>query len=745
MATNQPPVKTGLLDFFRTSVGCQFVIPVYQRTYTWTQGKEVKKYLEDLKEVVEGTYKNHFLGIMIYLDKPIDNSAREFSVIDGQQRLTTTFLFLYALRQLQKENNQEQEIKLLDGQYLTNPYASEKARHKLKPLVADDDVYKCLVEGDIEQATNKQSNIYKNYNYILNYIKEDLIKGLGKTIEDIQAALNSLYIVCIPLNEDEDNPQKIFESINATGAKLKASDLIRNYLLMDLQSDTQDNYYYKYWKKLEEYISNDSGKLEAFFRMFLAAKTFNLVNKNAVYENFTIWEKEENIEEVLKLNDIESTEEKIKKQAIVRGDLLKEINRYAQAYNFMYTKKLDEIVLEGNIQQLSIKDKNDKLAKLKHCISEFRRNLSEMPAPAVMVFYLLYKEGKIELETFIKLIDLINTYLLRRSLCDLDTSAITRIFPSFIKSVLSECDEDYTNIYDSAVKHLVVKNIGNTMYMPSDEQMKKYMYDANMYNLRLPLRIALDHIELQDNSAPVDLSVLSVEHLLPQTPTDDWYDTLKIDDQTYFYNLNRLGNLTLASVPDNTVMSNNPWEFKNEVLRGTGHLKLNMNILQLDHWDTNEIETRTKELAKLICLAFPYPSINNETLKKETIHINTEGAKVSANLSFVDGSVEIQAGSTLANFENASAYPKIEEIREDLISEGIVVENEGILEFVKPYTVYSEIVNSTALSTAASIVLHGSRNGWEYWCDEAGKPLTEHNDWREELTHKLKGNKNEND
>ena len=103
MSTQQAPVKTGLLDFFRTSTGNQFVIPVYQRNYTWTANKEVNQYLEDLENVVNGTYDKHFLGIMIYLDTPINYKSREFSVIDGQQRLTTTFLILYAIKNLMIE------------------------------------------------------------------------------------------------------------------------------------------------------------------------------------------------------------------------------------------------------------------------------------------------------------------------------------------------------------------------------------------------------------------------------------------------------------------------------------------------------------------------------------------------------------------------------------------------------------------------------------------------------------------
>ena len=90
----QAPIKTGLLDFFRKSVGSQFVIPVYQRNYTWTANKEVKQYIDDLKNVLNGKFIKHFLGILIYLDTPIDYATREFSVIDGQQRLTTCSLYL---------------------------------------------------------------------------------------------------------------------------------------------------------------------------------------------------------------------------------------------------------------------------------------------------------------------------------------------------------------------------------------------------------------------------------------------------------------------------------------------------------------------------------------------------------------------------------------------------------------------------------------------------------------------------
>ena len=120
------PKRTGLLQLLGNSLGCQFVIPVYQRNYTWAAEREVKQYFDDLQSVLTGDYKNHFMGIIIYLEKAIDFSSREFSIIDGQQRLTTTFLIIYAIKQLLVNCNDTEKVKQLEGQYLTNPYHNDK-------------------------------------------------------------------------------------------------------------------------------------------------------------------------------------------------------------------------------------------------------------------------------------------------------------------------------------------------------------------------------------------------------------------------------------------------------------------------------------------------------------------------------------------------------------------------------------------------------------------------------------------
>ena len=683
----QPPVRTGLLDFLKNSNGCQFVIPVYQRNYTWTAGKEVKQYLDDLQSVLVGEYPNHFLGIIIYLDTPIDFATREFSVIDGQQRLTTTFLILYAIKTLMKEQGATEAIKNLEGQFLTNPFASnDRIKYKLKPLVSDDDVYQLIVKDKLDQIEmkGKESKIYKNYREILKTIRE-----LNKSFDynQILLALNELYVVCIPLSS-EDNAQKIFESINATGVKLTASDLIRNFLLMDLDSEKQEEYYRDYWMALENYLSNDAKKLENFFRFFLACKNKTLPNKNAVYQEFVNWYKSQG-------------------PIIGREGVLKDVVKYAGYHFNIYRKDLNELTQE-----------------LRSPIAEFRKILSDMPAPLFMGFYELYDRDEISASQMSELIFIVNNYLIRRALCDLDTNSITRLFAPLLKDIEEDCNGNYENIVNVLKKNLVFKNINNGMYVPNNSQLREIVARSNMYKIKSVTRVFFDKLEHENNPAPVDLEELNIEHLMPQTPTKGWYEYLGVSEEEYQLNVNRLGNLTLAAKVDNSKMQNKTWDYKNEILSSTAHLTINQNILEQDRWDVDEIERRTDFLIDEINRIFPYPQTDGDIIRVEEIYITANGIKASANFYLDNGEVEILEGSELYDFPNADNYPDIEELRQELIDEGTIFDNGEKMVFKRSFPVPSKTKDRSALSSSASLILHGSRNGWEYWKNAEGEPLS---------------------
>ncbi len=703
MNDSQAPVKIGLLKFLRESVGSQFVIPVYQRNYTWTCNKEVKQYFDDLENVISGKYDKHFMGILIYLDKPLDFASREFSVIDGQQRLTTTFLILYAIKELMLQKGLETEAQKLDAQFLTNQYVPDKLKFKLKPLVSDDKVYKQIVNNEFEDITETNSNVYKNYIGI----KRNLLELLKQySFNDILMGLDKLYVVCIPVSE-KDNPQKIFESINSTGAKLVASDLIRNYLLMNLDSDTQELFYNSYWKKLEDFVSSDSKKLELFFRMFLACQNKVLSSITALYADFKQWYAEERAKE----HSIE--------------DILKNIVKYARCYNAIYYKPVSKLEKE-----------------LQAAIQEFRSNASEMPAPLLMEIYVLYDSTDDDGNRLVssaqvgEIFNIINTYMLRRAICGLDTSDITRLFPLVLKDVINECKGDYTKIVEYLKKNLINKHRGKTARMPDDQMMRNVLEYANVYNLRFTLRIIFNKIETYKNPAPVDLSKLSIEHLMPQTPTKIWLDALNADEETYERNLHRLGNLTLATKPDNSKMQNKPWEYKKAILADTAHLTMNRAILAKEEWTIADIDERTKELIEQIIELYPYCPASDDVISKHIISINWDGVYALAHFYEEDGSVEVLEGSEIVKYDSAATGEWQYDIYSELLDDGIIKETESGAVFVKSYMFSPQRVGYTALSAAAGLILCGNRNGWDYWKDENERSLNENVSLKQKFTGK---------
>lgn len=683
------PIKVGLLELLYSSQGTQFVIPAYQRNYTWIANREVKQLLDDIKVVLSGERNKHFIGIMIYLETSISPFQRERSVIDGQQRLTTIFLILYAIKELMLERSMNTEAEKLENMYLVNPF-NETNKFKLKPLVSDDNVYQLIVSRDFDSIQEKKANVYINFFYI----KKTLQELLGTyTINEILVAMNKLYIVCVPIGKD-DYPQKIFESINATGAKLTASDLIRNFILMPIKSDFQDKYYDRYWKRLELLIDSDSKKLEAFFRFFITAKRMSLINKSATYRAFTDWYED---------NVADYGEEGV----------FKEIVNYASYYNAIY--KAPVVSLDTELQK---------------AVEEFRFILSDMPAPLLIELYAIHKKVDtngnpcISAKQLAEIIAILNSYLMRRSLCGMDTSDITRYFPTLLKETLADCSGDYTGIVDIFKKNLVNRNKGNSLEMPDNNRLRDRIQNANMYNLRKWLVVFFRKLESENNPAPVDFSKLSIEHLMPQSATQDWYGALNTDKETYDENIHRLGNLTLAARSDNNKMSNKVWVYKNKVLASTNHLKINQEILQKEHWTLTEIEDRTQQLIAEIARLYPYYEAKDASVTKVPICIDYQNAYAQGYYYPDNGSVEVLEGSTLyMDLPSPEFYPEVEALRAELRDNGILREDNQQLVFATNHSFHPKRVNATALSTTASIILHGSRNGWEYWMNEDGVQL----------------------
>lgn len=677
------PFRTGFSDFLRKTVSTQFVIPVYQRNYTWTVKRDVSQYINDLRSVIKKPDEHHFMGIIIYYETS-SGMAHEYAVIDGQQRLTTIFLTMYALRDLLIKQGKSDDAKNLEGQFLLNQFCDDSIKLKLKPGVNDDDVYKKIIEQDLDSLSERdqESNVYVNFQFL----KKELESIMSEEVsfDEILKALNRLYVVCIPLC-DKDDAQKIFESINSTGEKLTASDLIRNFILMTIKSDSQETYYNNYWKKIEDFFGCDSKKMEAFFRFFLASKNYKLCNIRDTYSEFKNWYNAQLTQKPIEL-------------------VLSEAKEYAKSFfNIKYST-----CIGGTLQS---------------ALDEFRRNNTDVPTPFLMEMYRLYSDQKISNKQLETIIRVISTYWIRRELLGLDTKPLSRLFPSLIKTIEKECNGDYKDIDNIFIKHLIVFNRGKAAAMPDDEQFSACLSNEDMYIKRDCLRIILERLELKDNAAPVDLSKLNVEHLMPQDGTK-WYSKLGCTEVEYLSNLHRLGNLTLVSASDNSKAKNNIWEKKKELFATTNHLNLNIEIISKPDWNLEEIEKRTTQLVKEILKCYPYYSVTLDDKHEINISISDKSNTILAVLNLNTGAVVVLKDSVMAKYSGKKSDEFVD-VYQNLIDEGVLSENNNDAIFEQDYTFEPIEGNKTGLSTAASFIYRSPRTGMLDWKDDNGDNISQ--------------------
>lgn len=331
------------------------------------------------------------------------------------------------------------------------------------------------------------------------------------------------------------------------------SVLIRNFIMMNRNNADQEHIYHTYWLKLEK-IFPESKKLSEFFRFFLASKNYVLVTEKDLYEAFKQYWKEKN--------------------ADGSESILEDLLNYARHFERLY-----------------LSAKSDELGEN---IGDFRRMQSYMPAPFVMCILEHYRVGEIDKDQTSSIIKLINTFLVRRYINDQDTSAISRFFPGYLRNVESQVAlRSFKNLYDICVYYLVNENKGKAAYMPDDSQTRTFLTTANAYALS-NIRWILDKIELTGNPIGIDLSSLSIEHIMPQTINEYWASVSGLDEDHYASVVNRIGNLTLAAASDNSKMGNNDFAYKKTVLASTKHLKLNADIYTKESWTVKDIEDRTQ-------------------------------------------------------------------------------------------------------------------------------------------------------
>lgn len=545
---------------FLVQKNARFVIPVYQRNYDWSL-EQCNQLFNDIENIHKTKRQSHFIGSIVDISNSDMVSLKEFVIIDGQQRTTTTILFLKALHNLTKSEQLKEEIK--EG-FLINKWQDDTNKLKLKPIKKDEITFEKIVSDNLENI-NEESKIFKNYSYFLNRINASDLNS-----EELFQAFKRLWVVLVRLTRGEDDPQLIFESINSTGLSLSEADLIRNFILMDKEPKEQEDIFNNYWSIIEENLKNNNDYISAFFYHYLIMKRGRTIKQSDVYTEFKDYINEMNI----------STEE-----------ILKDILFFSKIY-----KKFLIIDSEPN-KEIELHLKN---------IRELQITVSY---PYLMDVFYMYTQDKISSKVVVDVLKTIESYSIRRLIVGKPTNALNKVFMTLskdIKKLKNYTDERYFEYFS-----YVLGTKKGSAEFPSDEEFKTEFINKKMYQLK-SCKYILREIENYKNKEKVNINEdMTIEHFMPQTLTEDWKKTLGDNYQNiYDKYLHTIGNISLTGY--NSELGNKSFKTKIESL-STSKLELNKYFMNYDKWNDEKIIDRATLIFDNIAKElWKYPEINTE-------------------------------------------------------------------------------------------------------------------------------------
>ncbi|GAA9362562.1 DUF262 and DUF1524 domain-containing protein [Helicobacter pylori] len=609
-----------LLGFFEENQNNQFVIPIYQRLYSWEK-EQCEQLWDDIIKIGGNDKANgHFIGSILYvLDGNTPSSP--LLIIDGQQRLTTITLLLIALRDYLNDENDEYEFlekfsrSKIQNRYLINSDKKGDKKFRLILSESDKDTLLSLIDKDKRKPSEPSSKIVENFKLF-----EEWVSNTDK-LETIFKGLEKLMIVWIALDKEKDDPQLIFESMNSKGIELTQTDLIRNYIVMETEAEKQEGFYNKYWRAMEEDFKQDEKLFDRFVRHYLTIKTRDIPNLNKVYEAFKGYQQKEGIE-------IE--------------DLLKDLQKYCGYFcQIVFKKEAD-------------KDLNEALG--------FLVDLDmDVIYPLLLELYSDYSDGVLSKQDFIPIIALTESYLCRRAVCGLGTNSLNKVFPSFTKKINKD------QYLESIEAHFLSLE-KTTGKFPKDSEFKDSFITIDFYKFKKN-KYFLERLENFDTNEPVNTQKCTIEHIMPQELTEEWKKDLgenfKAIHDKY---LHTIGNLTLTGY--NSEYSNKSLQEKRDMENGfkNSPLRLNQGLRDLESFGEEEIKKRANDLADLALKIWTYPKLNAETLEKYKPKKDKKEKKVYDLNSYKFGSHSRELFDILRKEIKALDEKIVENFNQDYIS-----------------------------------------------------------------------------
>ena len=540
----------------------QFLIPVYQRYYSWDI-EQCKRLWNDIVEMQKKGKVGHFVGSIVNIaEQAMPTGVQKYMIIDGQQRMTTLSLLLLALRDYATKNPDDTTInaRRIDNMLLKNEYESGYERYKLLLTETDRDILmRLVVEKPIPGDT--RSKLLDNYKFFAGKIADKELQPA-----EVYESIGKLQIVNITLDRTVDDAQAIFESLNSTGKELSESDLIRNYVLMGLEPTEQTYVYEHIWRPMEllfVYETQDS-VVDRFFRDYLTMKITRIPKQDRVYEEFKLYH----------LNCEFST---------IR-ELCQDLLTYAKYYTDMVFKRSSNLALKSLYED----------------INDLRMEVSY---PFLLKVHNDYAEGIISEDDLKLIIRLCISYVFRRSICDIPTNSLNKTFATLKNEIKLD---DYVN----SIKAFFVMR-DDYKEFPDDDKFTAAFVSRDIYTMR-SRNFILSHLENYGNKAPIIIENYTIEHIMPQNSSlsSEWQQMLGANwrevQKTY---LHTIGNLTLTAY--NSEMSDHPFMVKMDMEGGfkESALRLNSYVVKLTEWNEQRIKERASLLADKAKQIWAFPDM----------------------------------------------------------------------------------------------------------------------------------------
>jgi uncharacterized protein with ParB-like and HNH nuclease domain/predicted transport protein len=540
----------------------QFIVPVFQRDYSWGTKHCLQLWKDIVRVGSDEKAKAHFVGSVVYIaaEESSANITR-WLLIDGQQRLTTLTLLLIALRNRlpvadangQTENEDSLPTKIeVEDYYLRNTHGKGDRRYKLHLRRADQQTLVALLDG--KEQPNPSEHIRINFRVF----EEQLATA---DLDIVYRGIKKLVAVDVSLTRGQDDPQMIFESLNSTGLDLTQADLIRNFVLMGQEEQLQTELYQDYWQPIEiAFGSRYRTDFDKFVRDYLTLqlKPSKQLKADEIYQQFRTY-----------FQGIDSS------NPIV--DLLADLKRFGGYYVAF------SLGQEPN-------------PKLKEAFRRLRL-LVEVASPVMIKLYDCHDRTKtLSLNEFVEGAELLESYIFRRSVSDMQTRSLGQVFSSLAYRIR----EDAPLLSLKVALHRQAKK----RRFPTDAEFREALETRDVYDMR-HCHYLLDRLE-NDSKEKIDTSTFTIEHIMPQNPelSVEWQKMLGTDWKTVQEVwLHRLGNITLSAY--NFPYSDLPFEKKKQLVDKEGKqvgfdyspLRLNKYVREQKMWTEIAMEKRGKEWA----------------------------------------------------------------------------------------------------------------------------------------------------